>query len=144
MIQGANPRLSNLLGASDPSGNRAAKDLKKLPEHPSEEQESPEVRRTVSETLFSHGAERRSWWWVELWSDKRELVKEAVAHSLLFAGLLASLEGAHWLLKWSTLPAEELYILNKVHFYMYAIILVIFAFSFIVKMLKSEFSGKAE
>jgi hypothetical protein len=82
---------------------------------------------------------KKRWWWVELWFEKRELFKEAVAHVLLFAGLLGSLEVAHRLLEKSTLPADELYLLNKVHFYMYAIILVIFAFSFIIKALKSEF-----
>lgn len=69
---------------------------------------------------------RKSWWWVELWSEKRELFKEAVAHLLVFSGLLGSLEVAHRLLATSTLPSEEINLLNKVHFYMSAIILVIF------------------
>jgi hypothetical protein len=97
------------------------------------------LQRTDSGTLIS-----RSWWWVELWSDKRALIKEAVAHCLLFAGLLVSLEGAHRLLKWSTLPPEELYVLSKVHFYMFAIILVVFALGLIIKVLNSELLGKAE
>ena len=102
------------------------------------------VQRTDSGTLISHAHRRRSWWWVELWSDKRALMKEAVAHCLVFAGLVVSLEGAHRLLKWSSLPPEELYVLSKVHFYMYAIILVVFAVSLIIKMLNSELLGKAE
>jgi hypothetical protein len=84
----------------------------------------------------------KSWWWIELWHEKRELFKEAVAHLLLFSGLLGSLEVAHRLLATSTLPVEEIDLLNKVHFYMSAIILVIFAFSFIIKVLKSEFGTK--
>lgn len=116
--------------------------VRELLEQPFAEQEQEGVQRTVPEAPLLHAPRKRSWWWVELWSDKRELVKGTVSHSLLFAGLLGSLEGAHRLLKWSTLPPEELYVLNKVHFYMYAIILVIFAFSFIVKTLKSEFWGK--
>ena len=100
------------------------------------------VQRTDSGTLISDAQRRRSWWWVELWSDKRALIKEAIAHCLLFAGLFVFLEGAHRLLKWSTLPPEELYVLSKVHFYMFAIILVIFALGLIIKVLNSELLGK--
>lgn len=100
------------------------------------------VQRTASEPLPPDLQTNRSWWWVELWSDKRTLIKEVAAHSFLFAGLLGSLEGVHRLLKWSTLPPDELYVLNKVHFYMYAIISVIFAVSLIIKALNSELSGK--
>ena len=100
------------------------------------------VQRTDSGTLVSDAQRRRPWWWVELWSDKRALIKEAIAHCLLFAGLFVFLEGAHRLLKWSTLPPEELYVLSKVHFYMFAIILVIFAIGLIIKVLNSELLGK--
>ena len=119
-------------------------ELKTLSDQLVANHEPAEVQRTASETLYPHTPKKGSWWWLELWFDKRELVKGAIAHSLLFAGLLGLLEGAHRLLRWSTLPAEELYLLDKVHFYMYAIILVIFASSFIVKMLKLEFSAKKE
>ena len=100
------------------------------------------VQRTDSKTLVSDAQRSRSWWWVELWSDKRALIKEAIAHCLLFAGLFVFLEGAHRLLKWSTLPPEELYVLSKVHFYMFAIILVAFALGLIIKVLNSELLGK--
>jgi hypothetical protein len=103
-----------------------------------------EPQRKIEEGLFPNVGRSRSWWWVELWTDKRELVKGTVAHTLFFGALVGSLEGAHRLLKWSTLPPDELYVLNKVHFYMYAIILTIFAFSFIVKVLKLELSGKRQ
>lgn len=95
--------------------------------------------RTPSEPP-SAARRNKSWWWVELWLDKRELVKGTVAHTFFFGGLVGTLEALHRLLKWSTLPTDELYVINKVHFYMYAIILVIFAFSFILKVLKLEFS----
>ena len=97
---------------------------------------------TDSGTLISQAHRRRSRWWVELWSDKRVLIKEAVAHCLSFAGVFVLLEGAHRLLKWSTLPPEELYVLSKVHFYMFAIILMIFALGLIIKVLNSELLGK--
>ena len=118
------------------------KHVTEMPEQLFAEQKPAEVQRVVHETLLPLVQRKPSWWWVELWLDKRELVKGTVAHSLFFAGLLGSLEGAHRLLKWSSLPPDELYVLNKVHFYMYAIILVIFAFSFIVKVLKLELSHK--
>ena len=98
------------------------------------------VQRTESGTLNSP---RPSWWWVELWSAKRPLVKEGVAHGLSFAGVVVFLEGAHRLLKWSSLPPEELYVFTKVHFYMFAIILVVFALGLIIKVLNSELLGKA-
>lgn len=85
----------------------------------------------------------RSWWWVELWWEKRQLFKEGVWHLLVFAALLGSLEGAHRLLKLSTISPDRVAMLDAVHFYMYAIILVIFATSFIIKVLKSEF-GKSK
>lgn len=119
------------------------KRIKELSEQLLEEQElGGVVQRSASETLFPHAHRKRSWWWVELWSDKRALIKEAVAHCLLFAGLFVSLEGAHRLVKWSTLPPEELYVLSKVHFYMFAIILVVFALGLIIKVLNSEVLGK--
>ena len=97
------------------------------------------VVQTASEQL-KRAKRNESWWWVELWLDKRELVKGTVAHTLFFGGLVGTLEVVHRLLRWSTLPTDELYVLNKVHFYMYAIILVIFAFSFILRVLKLEIS----
>lgn len=100
-----------------------------------------EVDQTASEPL-TRATRNQSWWWVELWLDKRELVKGTVAHTLFFGGLVGTLEVVHRLLRWSTLPSDELFVLNKVHFYIYAIILVIFAFSFILKVLKLEFSER--
>ena len=115
------------------------KRIKDIPEQGVESEAG--IQRTIPEEL-PRAQSNRSWWWVELWLDKRELVKGTVAHTLFFGGLVGSLEAAHRLLKWSTLPADELYVVNKVHFYMYAIILAIFAFSFIVKVLKLELSDK--
>ena len=101
------------------------------------------VQPTDSGTLISQAHRKRSWWWVELWSDKRPLVKEAVAHGLSFAGLVVFLDVAHRLLKWSTLPPDQLYVFSKIHFYMFAIILVVFALGLIIKVVNSELLGKA-
>ena len=143
VVQVAHPRFSNLL-------HRILKTLvetekEKPAKEPVEQllaKQEPGgvVQRTDSGTLNSP---RPSWWWVELWSAKRPLVKEGVAHGLSFAGVVVFLEGAHRLLKWSSLPPEELYVFTKVHFYMFAIILVVFALGLIIKVLNSELLGKA-
>ncbi len=100
----------------------------------------PHLPNSVNENLTPKRS--KDWWWVELWYEKRELFKQVVAHNLLFAGLLGSLEIAHRLLRRLTLPHDESYFFNRVHFYMYIVILVIFAFGFIIKVLRSEFGRK--
>jgi hypothetical protein len=104
-------------------------------------EEQEHLRQRIEEFLQHSVAPpaKTSWWWVELWFEKRNVFKEAIWHILLFSGLLGSLEAAHQLLKRSSLPAEEIDILNKVHFYMYAVILVIFAVSFIIKLVLMQY-----
>lgn len=107
-----------------------------------EQELSGVVQTTDSGTPISNAQRKRSWWWVELWSDKRALIKEAIAHCLLFAILIVFLEGAQRLLKWSTLPPEDLYLVSKIHFYASQIILVVFSLGLIIKVLNSELLGK--
>lgn len=78
-------------------------------------------------------------WLIELWFENRELFKEFVKHALFVFLLLASLEGLNRLFKLSSVPSHELNLFGKVHFYMSIIILLIFTFSFIIRVLKSEF-----
>lgn len=88
----------------------------------------------------SQASSRHShWWFIELWDEKRPIFKEGVWHTAIFAGLLGSLEIAQKILELSTLPPEELRILNRVHFYMYATLLVMFAASFIIKLVILQF-----
>jgi hypothetical protein len=101
-------------------------------------------RREMPENLPVPPARKRSWWWVELWGEKRQIFKEGVWHLFIFAGLLGSLEGAHRLLKMSTISPERIDFLDAVHFYMYAVILVVFATSFIIKVFKSEFGESTD
>jgi hypothetical protein len=81
------------------------------------------------------------WWWVELWVENRALFKEMVKHVLFFGGLIGSLEGFHKLLGVSKLPDAQRELLNRVHFDMYLVALVIFAISFIIKVLYLEYKG---
>lgn len=86
-----------------------------------------------------HQAKR--FWLIELWIENRELFKDFVRHIVSFLLFLTSLEGLHRLLKLSTLSPHELNLLSRLHFYMNLIILLVFAFSFIITVLKSEFGG---
>lgn len=143
-MKGPRPRQLTSQGASNPVDTEERERQKQRVEELFEQDTPGGLERTPVEQSGSADTplETKSWWWVELWYEKRELFKEAVAHLLLFSGLLGSLEIAHRLLATSTLPSEEINLLNKVHFYMSAIILVIFAFSFIIKVLKWEFGKK--
>lgn len=128
-------------GASNPV-DKEEQERQKQPIEVEDDRSGALERSPIESSGYSAPLHGKTWFWVELWYEKRELFKDAVAHLLLFAGLLGSLEVAHRLLATSTLPVEEINLLNKVHFYMSAIILVIFAFSFIIKVLKSEFGAK--
>ena len=98
---------------------------------------SDEIIEHESTTINGRQEPQRpsQWWFVELWFEKRAIFKEGVWHTAIFAGLLGSLEIAHRIVQLSSLPPYELGILNRVHFYMYAIILFTFAASFIIKLL---------
>ena len=76
---------------------------------------------------------QRQYWFIELWTENRELFKELIKHVLIFGIFIGSIIGFHEILTRSTLPNDERELLNKVHFYMYLVALVIFAGSFIIK-----------
>lgn len=95
-----------------------------------------------SESVENHPKQHaKRFWLVELWVENRELFKEFVKHALLLILLLASLESLNRLLRLSSLAPHELNLFGKLHFYMSAMILFIFALSFIIKVLESEFGG---
>jgi len=62
-------------------------------------------------------------------------------HILIFALFLATLTLLRKLLNLSDLPDDRKTVLDKVHFYMFVITLVIFSTSFIIKVLVFEFQG---
>lgn len=82
------------------------------------------------------------WWWIELWYENRELFKELIKHLLIFLAFFALLVGAHELLRRSHVPKEQIDVIDKIHFYLSVISLVIFAVSFIIKLIVFEIRGK--
>jgi hypothetical protein len=84
---------------------------------------------------------KHRWWWAELWAENRHTFKELIKHVLFFTILIAVLDGFHRLLRFSSLPAEELNLVNAVHFYMYVTALVIFAVTFVIKVCVGEWEG---
>lgn len=77
-------------------------------------------------------------WLIELWIDNRELFKEFVKHAIFFLLLLAGLESFHRLLNLSSLDPQELKLFGKLHLYVSTMLLLLFALSFIMKVLKFE------
>ena len=92
-----------------------------------------------SESIEEHpGQLQKRFWLIELWVENRELFKEFVKHAIVFLLLLASLEGFHRVMNLSSLDPEELNLFGKMHVYMSVMILMLFALSFIMKVLKFE------
>lgn len=79
------------------------------------------------------------WWWIELWVENRTLFKEFIKHVLFFLALFGALSLFRWLFHDSKVEPEQLILLTKVHFYMFLILLVIFAGSFIIKVMIGEY-----
>jgi len=75
---------------------------------------------------------------IELWAENRELFKEFVKHVIFFLLLLAGLESFHRLLNLSSLDTQQLKLVGRLHFYMSTMLLLLFALSFIMKVLKFE------
>lgn len=86
-------------------------------------------------------APQGSYWHVELWRENRELFKEIVRHIAFFGIPIGSISGFHRLLDITRIPLEEAALLNKVHFYTYIILLLIFAVSFAIKVVYWELAG---
>jgi hypothetical protein len=84
-------------------------------------------------------SQSRRWWWIELWLENRTLFKEFIKHVLFFLALFGALSLFRWLFHDSKVEPEQLTLLSKVHFYMFLILLVIFAGSFIIKVMIGEY-----
>lgn len=82
-----------------------------------------------------------SWWFFELWYENRELFKEIVKHILIFTILLGVLILVDKLLKHTDFSPERKEALDRLDYYMVVIVLVIFAVSFIIKIVLFEIRG---
>jgi hypothetical protein len=71
----------------------------------------------------------------ELWSENREILKESIAHAFRFALVLGFVLIFDFLIKQSSLDEEKKEIISKIDFYAYVIAFLIFAISYIIKMI---------
>jgi len=76
---------------------------------------------------------------MELWDHNREILKELLKHVLIFALFIGSLTLLHEVLRFSSLPNDRKEALDKIHFYMCVVALVIFSTSFMIKVIIFEF-----
>jgi hypothetical protein len=76
---------------------------------------------------------------IELWTENRGILKELLKHILIFALFIGSLTLFHEVLEFSSLPHNRKDALDKIHFYMSAVALVIFSTSFMIKVIIFEF-----
>lgn len=83
-----------------------------------------------------------SYWYIELWQEKRELFKEFMGEVGLVGLFLLSFEVFHRALGMTSLEADQVELLNKTHFYLHYGSLVILSFGFIITVLKSLFRKK--
>lgn len=90
----------------------------------------------VEHPLIEHP---RQIWPIELWQENRGIFKELIKHIMFFLLFLGSLIGIHEILARSGLPANQIEIIDKIHFYESIIALLIFSGSFVIKVLIFEF-----
>lgn len=76
---------------------------------------------------------------IELWTENRGLFKELLKHILIFAIFIVSLTLLHEVLEFSSLPPDRKDALDKIHFYMSVVALVIFSTSFMIKVIIFEY-----
>lgn len=76
---------------------------------------------------------------VELWNQNRRIFQELLKHVLIFTLFIGSLTLLHEVLKFSSLPNDRKEALDKIHFYMSVVALVIFSTSFMIKVIIFEF-----
>jgi len=81
--------------------------------------------------------ERRRWWFIELWFEKRELFKEFVGEAFFIASMLVALDIIHRLIATTTLEPYQVALLSKAHFYMSFASLGILSLGFIITLMKS-------
>jgi hypothetical protein len=100
------------------------------------------TERDETEEIVTEQVSRPTeFWFVELWYENSEIFKEVVKHIIIFGFFGGALEIFHRVQKKSQLPPEEGILLSKMHFYGYAVLLVIFGVSLIIKVFRMEYRG---
>ena len=69
----------------------------------------------------------KTWWWVELWHEKRQLFKEGVTYTAIFGVLFGMLVFSHWLIVQSPLEFARVLVLEHFHFWNFIVLIIIFA-----------------
>ena len=80
-------------------------------------------------------------WIYEIWTEYRDVFKELVAHTIIFAFLILTLTASHFVLEKLNYPQSREDLLDKIHFYSHVIILVIFVIGSIFKVIAFEYRG---
>lgn len=83
------------------------------------------------------GPRENKWWFVEIWSEGREVIKALVEHTFAFLLLIGILILFHYIFKFLDLSQERKEILETIDFWGIAIALVIFGLSFLYKLADS-------
>jgi len=78
-------------------------------------------------------------WLIEVWLDYRELFKELFAHVCLFVLFIGVLWLLHLGIEKVDYPQARKEMIEKIDYYGFIIVLIIFAASFIIKVLGFEF-----
>jgi len=67
----------------------------------------------------------KTWWWVEVWYEKRQLFKELVTYGAIFCVLFGMLLISHWIIMQS--PFEIARVLLSFHLWNFIVLIIIFA-----------------
>jgi len=76
---------------------------------------------------------------VETWQEQREIFKQLIGHTFIFTAFIGALTLLEFIFKHADLPPEYKEALGKIDFYMVVASLVIFAVSFIIKLIVFEY-----
>lgn len=87
----------------------------------------------------SRSVQTRDYWFIEMWTEDRELFKTLIRHVFGFSILYGAISAGHYLSNHSDLPEQRKALLDVVHFYSLLAWLGVFSLSFIIKALKLEY-----
>ena len=88
-------------------------------------------RNTESDAVPPDSGDKRkelppkTWWWVEVWYEKRQLFKELVTYGAIFCVLFSMLVISHWIIMQS--PLEIARVLLTFHLWNFMVLIIIFA-----------------
>ena len=69
----------------------------------------------------------KTWWWIELWYEKRQLFKECVTYIAISSVLFGMLVISKWIIVQSPLEIARALVLEHFHFWNLIVLIIIFA-----------------